>query len=155
MLPECVRLELEPFIVDVRAVESLATATVTMSDGGEAECGRPASGWFLNDAPAKRGYIRLHCNVGTDPSDAWGTYVILHEFAHAVAHFQDGHRACVQTSEQHDRSELAACVQAAVWAARCDVRFATDEFARSVAEIAMEEARKYFEKWDLIADSAG
>lgn len=144
MLPRPVQERLRRFICSVRAVKTLKGAVVRCADGSVFYSEQDGAAWFAYDGTTsrRRGFLLILKSFEAEP-EAFAVATILHELAHAVQYEE---QAWETTQIREERSEAAAWLQAAAWAAHC-----LDGYARAadVADMAVDLALPELLKWRL------
>jgi hypothetical protein len=142
ILPEPVRDDLKGFIHRVRSAASLEGVQVIGKNGEVYNSHQDAGGWFVMDwsTPASPGHVFINAAFEDGP-EACAVLTILHEFAHAIEHAEDDWRAGCRLEH---RSEAAAWLQAAAWAARDTSGY---EEAATIARMALTYADEELRQW--------
>ena len=146
ILPDAIQNDLKPFIKDIRMVSSLIGTQIRHTNGEVTTSEKDGSGWCVPDPQGKCVYIRLHQDL-QDIDEFATVYVMLHEIAHALEFLQDDEWRIDIRSEA--RSEFAADMQVAAWAARNAYR-AYDggyKYAKEIAALAIDHAKNHLLAW--------
>lgn len=116
MLPRAVQADLKTLTVSVKAVDTLLGAKVRCADGTYFRSDQEACAWFACESSLGdlRGFLLIdHSRLKNEPEE-FIIATILHELSHGLSYVQKGYEA---TQVPESRSELAAWLQAASWAA--------------------------------------